>query len=364
LPKHVEPQRTETTDWQLSRRDALIGLAAATGVVAAGAGGLAAASGWLDSPRLTPARFADRFEQIYGQHNGFRRNHAKGLAATGTFTSSAAGTEVSTASVFEPGKVPVIARFSLSGGVPDAADKPSAVRGLGILFALPDGQQWRTAMVNLPVFPDSTPEGFYDRLLASNPDPATGVPDPQAMAAFLTRHPETAAAMKLIKASPPTTGFADSTFHSLNAFIATNRSGRSVPVRWSAVPLELPSEIGSDSKGDDYLFDALIDRLQRGSVSWRLVLTIAEPGDPTHDATLAWAAERRTIDAGVLTFEQVHTEAAGNARDVNFDPLVLPDGLAPSGDPLPRARSAVYARSFDRRAREPKSPSAVHVDEV
>ncbi|MET0704344.1 MAG: catalase family peroxidase [Mycobacterium sp.] len=364
MSKHVDPQQTETTGWELSRRDALIGLAAATGVVAAGAGGLTAASGWLDAPRLTPARFADRFEQIYGQHNGFRRNHAKGLAATGTFTSSAAGSEVSKAAVFESGTVPVVARFSLSGGVPDAADKPATVRGLAVLFTLPDGQQWRTAMVNLPVFPDSTPEGFYERLLASKPDPATGAPDPQAMAAFLTRHPETAAAMKVIKASPPTPGFADSTFRSLNAFIATNRSGTSVPVRWSAVPLDPQAENTSTPTGDDYLFDTLIERVQRGPASWRLMLTVAEPGDPTHDATLAWPAGRRTIDTGVLTVEQVHTEAAGNARDLNFDPLVLPDGLAPSDDPLPRARSAVYARSFDRRAREPKSPSEVHVEEV
>ena len=58
------------------------------------------------------------------------------------------------------------------------------------------------------------------------------------------------------------------------------------------------------------------------------------------------------------------TEAAGNARDVNFDPMVLPVGLGPSDDPLPPARSAVYARSFERRAREPKSPSHVDVEQV
>jgi catalase len=43
-------------------------------------------------------------------------------------------------------------------------------------------------VVNLPVFPDSTPDGFYERVLASSPDPATGQPNPQAMSAFLA-HP-------------------------------------------------------------------------------------------------------------------------------------------------------------------------------
>ena len=91
-------------------------------------------------------------------------------------------------------------------------------------------------MVNLPVFPDSTPQGFYERLLASKPLPDTGKPDPQKMAAFLDHHPETVAAMKIIKQSPPSAGFADSTFHGLNAFWFTNSAGATVPVRWSVVP--------------------------------------------------------------------------------------------------------------------------------
>ncbi|MCW2512597.1 MAG: Catalase [Mycobacterium sp.] len=348
---------------QLNRRDAIVGLAAVTGVAAVSVGGVAEAAGWLNPQRLTSSRFTDRFEQLYGRHNGFRRNHAKGLAATGTFTSSGAGAEVSRASVFNRGTVPVVARFSLSGSLPDVADQPATVRGLGILFQLADGQQWRTAMVNIPVFPDSTPQGFYDRILASNPDPATGKPDPKVMAAFLAAHPETAAAMKVIKASPPSSGFADSTFRGLNAFIATDETGATAPIRWAAVPLD-PAATAAGAGGDDYLFDTLIERVKNSPVSWRLVLTVADQGDPTHDATLPWPPQRRVIEAGTVTIDTVLTEAPGNARDVNFDPMVLPVGLGPSDDPLPRARSAVYARSFERRAREPKSPSAVDVSEV
>jgi len=37
---------------------------------------------------------------------------------------------------------------------------------------------------------------FYDQLLASAPDPATGKPDPARMSAFLAKHPETAKAME------------------------------------------------------------------------------------------------------------------------------------------------------------------------
>jgi catalase len=347
---------------ELNRRRTLLGLAAVGGVLAAGVGGLAQATGWLRPDALTPADFADRFEQVAGRHEGFRRNHAKGLAATGTFTSNGAGAAVSKAAVFRQGTVPVVGRFSLSGGLPDQPDKPDTVRGLGLMFLLPDGEQWRTAMVNLPVFPDSTPQGFYERLLASRPQPQTGKPDPQAMARFLAGHPETAAAMKIIKAAPPSPRFADDTYRGLNAFRATNAAGHTTAIRWAAVPVH-PEQPAGQAHGNDKngLFDALIDTIARGPVSWKLILTLADPADPTHDATLPWPADRATIDAGTITIDAVQTEAPGNARDINFDPLVLPVGLAASDDPLPTARSAVYARSFNRRAREPKSPSAVVV---
>ncbi|HTY32374.1 catalase family peroxidase [Mycobacterium sp.] len=351
----------------LTRRSALLGMGAVAGFAAVDVGGFAYAGGWLRPDTATPptpSRFADRFEAVYGHHDGFRRNHAKGLAATGSFVSNGAGAAVCRAAVFGTGTFPLVGRFSLGGGLPDQPDKPDTVRGLGLLFQA-NGQQWRTAMINLPVFTDSTPEGFYERMLASKPLPGTGKPDPQKMAAFLDRHPETAAAMKIIKQSPPGAGFADSTFYGLNAFWFTNGAGATVPVRWSVVPQDAGGAGGPQSSlGKDYLFDDLIRTLAQRPLRWRLVLTIGEPGDPTNDATKPWPPSRRSIDAGTITITAVRTEQAGNARDINFDPLVLPDGITASDDPLPPARSAVYARSFTRRAEEPKSPSEVNVAQV
>ncbi len=346
----------------LNRRGALLGMGAVAGVAAVDVAGFAYAGGWLRPGALTPAGFADRFERVYGRHDGFRRNHAKGLSASGSFTSSGAGAALCRAAVFRPGSVPVLGRFSLSGGLPDQADKPDTVRGLGLLFQCPEGQQWRTAMINIPVFPDSTPQGFSERLLASRPLPGTGKPDPAQLAAFLRRHPETVAAMAVIKRAAPAVGFADSTFHGLNAFRLTDDAGVTVPARWSVVPDRVPD--AAAATGDDYLFDDLIRAVARRPLTWRLVLTVGEPGDPTDDATQPWPPSRRSVDAGTITITAVQTEAPGNARDINFDPLVLPDGMAPSDDPLLAARSAVYARSFTRRAGEPKTPSEIDVGRV
>jgi catalase len=362
--KPAETKPTQPRFSSLTRRSALLGMGAVAGIAAVDVGGFAYAGGWLRPDALTPPRFADRFEHVYGRHDGFRRNHAKGLSATGSFVSNGAGAAICRAAVFQRVSVPVIGRFSLGGGLPDQPDKPDTVRGLGLLFQTGD-QQWRTAMINFPVFTDSTPQGFYERMLASKPLPGTGKPDPQKIAAFLDRHPETVAAMKIIKQSPPSAGFADSTFYGLNAFWFTNSAGTTVPVRWSVVPQDAGgANVPGPSHGKDYLFDDLIRTLAQRPLKWRLVLAIGEPGDPTNDATKPWPQSRRTIDAGTITITAVQTEEAGNARDINFDPLVLPDGIAASDDPLPAARSAVYARSFTRRAEEPKSPSEVNVARV
>jgi catalase len=65
------------------------------------------------------------------------------------------------------------------------------------------------------------------------------------------------------------------------------------------------------------------------------------------------------VDVGTLTLYHVESEETSPARDINFDPLVLPVGIEPSDDPLPSARSAVYSQSFTRRAGEKKEPSAI-----
>src|SRR5512138_1789059 len=62
----------------LTRRGALLGMGAVAGFAAVDLGAFAYAGGWLRPDTLTPGRFADRFEHIYGRHDGFRRNHAKG----------------------------------------------------------------------------------------------------------------------------------------------------------------------------------------------------------------------------------------------------------------------------------------------
>jgi len=342
-------------------RLALIGVG-----LAAIAGAFAYLGGWLTPRALTPARFVDAFQRVNGVHAGFRRNHAKGLGTSGFFESNGNGLRFSKAAVFRPGRVPVVGRFSLAGGQPRVADSADAVRGLGLQFALPDGELWRTAMISLSVFPVRTPEAFYEQLVASKPDPTTGKPNPAAMKAFLDRHPETAQVLSVLAREPIAPGFDTTTFHGLNAFRFINASGDSTPVRWLLTPTQ-PLEAARDAappRDPNALFDALIAQMRRHPLRWHLVLVIGQPGDPTHDATIAWPASRERVEVGTLTLDRLDAEDTSAATDLNFDPLVLPAGIAPSDDPLLSARSAVYARSFTRREGEAKQPSAITAADV
>jgi len=338
------------------------------GVVMAGVVGLFLyAGGWFTPQALSPARMINAFEQGNGAHPGFRRNHAKGVCVSGYFEGNGRGTTLSKALVFLAGRVPVIGRFALAGGQPYQADAVHTVRSMALLFKLPDGEEWRTGMNNIPVFPFNSAQGFYDQLVASTPDPATGKPDPAKMSAFMAKHPEFVKAVQLIRDQPATSGFADSTYNSLNAFRFINAQGTVVPVRWAMVPVQPTEPLNAATSGQlgtNQVFDALIATLHSHPLRWHLVITVGQPGDPTADATLPWPPDRQQIDAGTLTIDQIESEDTSPARDINFDPLVLPNGMAGSDDPLLSARSAAYAESFTRREGEHKDPSAVSTTET
>src|SRR5262245_43568112 len=308
---------------------------------------------------LTPARFIDRFEQVDGVHSGFRRNHAKGLGVSGFFESNGNGVRLSKAAVFEPGRVPVIGRFSLDGGQPYQPDRPDTRRGLGLQFSLPNDELWRTAMISFPLFPVSTPEIFYERMLAFKQDPATGKPDPVQVKTFEERHPETVEVLKKIIAEPRTSGFGNTTFHGLNAFRFTNAAGKMTPVRWILKPLQPFEAAGAAPPDKNYLFAELITQIHRQPLRWRLIVIVGKPGDPTNDPSIGWPADREHVDAGTLTLDRVEAEELSAATDIIFNPLMLPAGMAPSDDPVSRVRSAAYVESYTRRAGETKQPSGI-----
>ncbi|MEM5298327.1 catalase family peroxidase [Burkholderia sp. JPY481] len=336
-------------------------LAAIGAVVLALAGGFAYTAGWLTPARLTAPRIIDTFEAVAGQHPGYRRNHAKGLCVDGYFDSNGNGAALSHAGVFAPGRTPVTGRFAVPGGNPSAPDTSSPVRSLALEFQLHDGEQWRTGMNSTPVFAVHTPAQFYQQLLASKPDPATGKPDPARLKAFYAANPETQPFQRWVKSHAPSSSLANAAYYGIDAFLFTDAHGTTRAVRWAVVPDTPYAPVTAAQQAEkNFLAADLDERLQHGPLRWHLILTVAQPGDPTNDATLQWPDDRQRIDAGTLVIERTTSQEDGTCRDINFDPTIVPAGIAPSDDPLLAARSAAYAQSFQRRTREEALHPEVH----
>lgn len=335
--------------WRVLRP--LVGIAAVVGGLA---GAFAWTAGWLTPARVTAPRLVDTIEN--GKpFAGFRRAHARGVCVAGYFEPAADGAALSKARVFRQARTAAIGRLSIGGADPSSAEAQARVRSLALQLDTDDGQQWRLAMNSFPFFAVSTPQAFAEQTLASRPDPATGKPDPATMQAFLARHPEAAKFLAWARSAPWSSSFANTAYHGVHAFEFTNAAGERRYVRWSFVPQApfepLPPE-QRQAAAASYLTDELTARLAQGPLRWTLELTLAEPGDPIEDPSQPWPEARRRVAAGTFVLERAYDQATGDCRDINFDPTVLPAGIAPSDDPVLAARAAAYAVSFNRRQRE------------
>lgn len=347
---------------------ALAGHAVIAAVIGAVVAAFAWSAGWLSPSRISGGDVIDTLERHNGAHPGFRRAHEKGICVIGHFDSNGRGQALSKAGVFAPGRTPVFGRFALAVGTPYAPDGVPNPRSLALNFTQPDGDVWRTAMNSVPLFPVGGVRDFVALQRATTPDPATGKPDPDKVAAFMAAHPETRAFNALMQSRPIPSSFANGGYHSINAFHFIDADGTSRAVRWSMVPEAAFAALDKDSfaarnrRDPNFLFNDLRARLRDGPQRWHLVITLAAPGDRTDNATVQWPPGRRQVDVGTLVLERAALEDHGPCRNVTFDPLVLPAGIAPSDDPLLSARSAAYAVSLRRRSGEPPRPSALARD--
>ncbi|MES1264315.1 MAG: catalase family peroxidase, partial [Variovorax sp.] len=252
-------------------------------------------AGWLTPTRITPDKIVDTLAPPAGAALGFRRNHAKGICFTGTFEANGAGVALSKAQVFSVGAYPVTGRFNLAVVDPKTEDASARVRGLSLRIQSPDGQEWRSAMIDAPFFPVATPQAFYDLQLASRS------PDPKAMKTFGAAHPELGAFGAWAGSAPFTGSYAENRYNSLNSFVFTNAQGQDQAVRWSFVPAAAPVSVPPDElkrRGPDFLDQDITERLARGPQRWTLTVILANPGDSTADPSKAWPDDRRKIEVG------------------------------------------------------------------
>jgi len=301
---------------------------------------------------VAPDQVVAAIEGAFGVNPGQRRNHIKGSCATGEFVGSKDAARYTRSALFSGKPVPVVARFSLSGGNPKAPDTAKSVRGMALQFKLPGGKLHQMAMLNTPMFGASNPQTFLDLMMALQPDPATGKPDPEKMKAFKASHPDNLAQADYLAANNPPASYANSSYWGIHTFKFINAKKQTTLVRWRFVPQDGEKRLTDDelkTAGANFLEQALISRTGQGPVRWDMMLTIGVAGDPEDNPTLAWPEDRKQLKVGTLTITSAMPQKGAECEPINFDPLVMSDGVAPTRDPVLQFRSPAYAVSYAKR---------------
>jgi len=324
--------------------------------IAAIAGSLVAAFAWsagLVGNRITTATFLADTPKPFPA--GYRRAHGKGICFDGVFHASGAAASISTSRVFSQAQARAIGRFSIGTADPYAPDNSTRTVSMAMLITADDGEQWRMKMNNEPLFATHDAKGFLARIAAFAPDPATRQPDPTKVAAFYRDYPEARRVIEAKAKAPWPSSFAGAQYHAIHAYFFIGPDGRRQPVRWRWRP-HAPFtgwSVEERAKADpDHLFKDIAERLTHGPLRWDLVLQLAEPGDPVDDPSQPWPATRRQIVGGTLEVTRVVDQAKGLCRDINFDPTLVPKGIALTNDPVLATRGGIYARSYNARLRE------------
>jgi catalase len=304
-----------------------------------------------ENPTLSE-QTVNALEGAYGVHPGERRNHAKGLCALGTFVGTSAAAAYSRSALFSGAAIPVVARFSLAGGNPEASDAERSPRGMALEFRLPNGGLQHMTMIDTPMFFAAIPRTFLDKMLALEPDPTTGKPDPQLLAQFAETHPDSRSQTKYLAEHNPPASYANSAYFGIHTFKFVAKDDAVTLVKWRFVPQDGEKPLGDaelSSKPRDFLEQALIQRAKAGPVRWDMILTIGRPGDAEDDPTILWPKDRKEVKAGTLTITSALDQEGGGCEEINYDPLVMGDGIAPTRDPVLLFRSSTYGISASRR---------------
>jgi len=296
---------------------------------------------------------ANLFLQAFGNHPGFRLAHAKGIVCEGTFQPAPGASDLSRAEHFNSNAkpVPVIVRFSNATGVPRIpdGDPHSNPKGMAIRFKLPGGRITDIVANGQNGFPAGTPEdfvGFLGSFLATGTDS----PKPTPFDQFLATHPNT---MRFLATpNPQPASFATYSYFGNNCFIFVNARGQRQATRYQIVPVAGEQHLDpavAAAKGPDFLVEELRNRIGKTPVEFRLQVQIANPTDPTADATLVWPDDRKKVVLGTIRLTSVDPKSAETEKSLTYDPTHLTDGIELSDDPLPAFRAQVYSISIARR---------------
>ncbi len=297
-----------------------------------------------------------KFDVLFGVHPGFRPAHAKGIMLHGSFTPSPEAAALSKAPHLNRPSTPATVRFSNSTGIPVIPDNdPNAdPRGCAIRFHLADRVHTDIVAHSTNGFPARSGEDFLEFLNAIAATDLTHISG-SPLEKYLGSHPAALAFVQTPK--PPASSFARESYFGLTAVRFINKDGGSRYGRYRVLPeagIEHLEAAVIATKGPNYLFEELEERVAKEPVRFRVVVQLAEDGDTVNDVTVQWPESRKVLDLGRLSFTEPVLDEAHEQKQIIFDPIPRVDGIDASDDPLLELRAAVYLLSGRRRRSAPE----------
>jgi len=177
---------------------------------------------------------------------------------------------------------------------------------------------------------------------------------PTPIETFLANHPK---ALSFVQTPKPTpSSFAKESYFSVTAYRFTNKDGVSRYGRYRITPdagNEYLDEATAKSKGPNYLYDELAERIAREPIGFQVLVQVANDDDIVDDATIHWPEDRPLINLGKVILTNPVANDAREQKKIIFDPIPRVDGIEPSADPLLELRAAIYLLSGRRRRQAP-----------
>lgn len=296
----------------------------------------------------SPTDLVDALNNTFGKHPGKRASHAKGFCASGEFIPAEGAAALVDSPLFKAGPLTAIVRFSIGGGNPGVSDKSRSVRGLAVRLQGVT-EKYDLVLISEPVFFAATPESFVSFLAARVADPVTKKPDPAKLAAHNAAFPDGLRQPALLASHAAPASYATTPYFSNNAFVFSNADGKQTTARLIVEPAAGTHYLSADQERDlpdNFLEEELAVRLANGAAVFTLYAQLPAAGDSLLDSSLPWQG------AGQVALGDLHVTGLAGAElcdGLEFVPIILPRGIAPSDDPILVSRAAAYAVSLARR---------------
>lgn len=280
---------------------------------------------------------------------------------------------------FSNASTPVVARFSVGGGIPHIPDVDDGAtpKGLAVRFLIDgdthtdlishtfNGFATRTGedfLAFLQVFRAfQTTKAALDKAKAAEGDTSKEVAAFKAAAgpfqAFLASHPSAATFVNSPKPNP--LNYGTITYYEPNTHVLTNAEGKITNVRYRLDPEDgdhlYPNDPAQLKKLDQsYLEEDLHERFPQKPIVFTIQAHLADADDVLDDATVPYKSTT-FVPVGKLCIDKVSEDNVAKQQEIAFSPTPEKggvEGIVASKDPLIQARKGVYWISADQRRHE------------